>query len=436
METVQWIMSVGASFLEAIQLSNDISHLRASLPRAHVLIDHAEWGRFKDKELEKLLLEVKDATYDAEDLLRKFDNQLLRQNMGANRSRAGRLASSSLNIAKSLISGSKTKIKYAQSKIDKVVAEIEQMLDLMGFNIEPMQLGKQLMPETSSMITEPVVFGRDEERDQVIMLLGVLPSNYRSKKQSQTFTECTHVNHCLPAKRMKGETSRVKNFIDDDMACMEDLTVLPIVGIGGVGKTTLTQLVYNDSRVTTHFDVRIWVCVSDLFDKRRITTEIIQVLKRKRQETTESIAREEFISQPSLDELQMMLMKELMGQKFLLVLDDVWPNANLEWRGFSAPLRLDKSFPGCLKNVTSLTLLNLECRPNMESVLLNSTNTNKLKYLVFRDCSRLSSIGSLHALSSIYYVDISDCPKLTEIQQPFLNGSKPEDEELLKFILS
>ncbi|CAM0952681.1 unnamed protein product [Alopecurus aequalis] len=98
--------------------------------------------------------------------------------------------------------------------------------------------------------------------------------------------------------------------------------------------------------------------------------------------------------------------------------------------------RLDKSFPGCLKNVTSLTLLNLECRPNMESVLLNSTNTNKLKYLVFRDCSRLSSIGSLHALSSIYYVDISDCPKLTEIQQPFLNGSKPEDEELLKFILS
>lgn len=369
MDTVQWIMSVGTSFLEAIQLSNDLSHLRTSLPRARVLIDRAEWGRFKDKELEKLLLELKNTTYDSEDLLRKFDDQVLRQKMeDTNRSRAGQFISSSLNIAKGLISGSKTRVKEAQSKLDKVVAEIERMLDLMGFNVEPVQLGKQLMPETSSMITEPMVFGRDEERDKVIALLGVPPTNYRSATRTHTFIEG------LTAKRMKGENSGAKLVIDDDKPCMEDPTVLPIVGIGGVGKTTLAQLVYNDSRVTTHFDVRIWVCVSDLFDKRRITKEIIQVLNQKRKETILSITTEEFYSPPSLDNLQMKLMEELMDQKFLLVLDDVWPNANQEWRGFSAPLRYGRK--GSMILVTTRSLKVAEYVTTIEPVKLEGLPTD------------------------------------------------------------
>jgi hypothetical protein len=43
-----------------------------------------------------------------------------------------------------------------------------------------------------------------------------------------------------------------------------------------VGKTTLAQYIYNDSRVKKHFGLMIWVCVSDFFDKRRITKEIIE----------------------------------------------------------------------------------------------------------------------------------------------------------------
>jgi len=51
--------------------------------------------------------------------------------------------------------------------------------------------------------------------------------------------------------------------------------VLPIVGIGGVGKTTLAQLVYNDPGVKSNFDHRIWIWVSRNFDEMRFTREML-----------------------------------------------------------------------------------------------------------------------------------------------------------------
>ena len=48
--------------------------------------------------------------------------------------------------------------------------------------------------------------------------------------------------------------------------------------MGGVGKTTLTQLVYNKELVTERFDVRAWVCVSQEFDMLRITKTILEAV--------------------------------------------------------------------------------------------------------------------------------------------------------------
>ena len=87
---------------------------------------------------------------------------------------------------------------------------------------------------------------------------------------------------------------------------------MPIIGIGGVGKTTLAQLVYNDERVERYFDKRIWVCVSESFDVIRLTREIL-----------EHTCDDQYTCITNLNRLQVILQEKLMENRFLLVLDDV-----------------------------------------------------------------------------------------------------------------
>ena len=46
-------------------------------------------------------------------------------------------------------------------------------------------------------------------------------------------------------------------LLSDDLKS-EQLSVIPIVGAVGVGKSTLARLVYNDCRVSQHFEIKAW----------------------------------------------------------------------------------------------------------------------------------------------------------------------------------
>ncbi|KQJ84670.1 hypothetical protein BRADI_5g22162v3, partial [Brachypodium distachyon] len=125
---------------------------------------------------------------------------------------------------------------------------------------------------------------------------------------------------------------------------MEDksngVTVLPIVGIAGVGKTTLAQLVYNDPDVESHFDTKLWLWVSHNFDEVRLTREMLDFVPQDRRVGSLHInERHEGIS--SFAKLQEILKERMEYQlkRFLLILDDVWDNLDDErWNKLLNPL--------------------------------------------------------------------------------------------------
>lgn len=53
-----------------------------------------------------------------------------------------------------------------------------------------------------------------------------------------------------------------------------DVSILLVVGLGGVGKTTFAQLVYNDDKVLKHFELQMWVCVAEDFDEKVISKTV------------------------------------------------------------------------------------------------------------------------------------------------------------------
>ncbi|CDP03415.1 unnamed protein product [Coffea canephora] len=101
----------------------------------------------------------------------------------------------------------------------------------------------------------------------------------------------------------------------------ENISVQPIVGMGGIGKTTLARQVFNDPKIVNHFAKRIWVCVSDDFDVDRLFDFML-----------ESLGGQKPGGGVRQLEAKVQDLKNLLDdKKFLLVLDDVWDKESTRW---------------------------------------------------------------------------------------------------------
>ncbi|GAV67861.1 LOW QUALITY PROTEIN: NB-ARC domain-containing protein, partial [Cephalotus follicularis] len=145
------------------------------------------------------------------------------------------------------------------------------------------------------------------------------------------------------------------------------LHIISIIGMGGVGKTTVAQLVYNDQRVEAHFEKKIWVCVSDPFDEIRIAKAILEGLER---------------SVPNLNELESLLQAirdSVGGKKFLMVLDDVWTEKPTSFEQLKNSLKC--GLPGSRILVTT--------RKEKVARIIGTTDMIPLKQLTDKECLSL-----------------------------------------------
>ncbi|KAJ9184768.1 hypothetical protein P3X46_004460 [Hevea brasiliensis] len=266
---------LASPILEEISLAwnvnDDLEKLKSTLSTIKAVLLDAEEQQEKNHELTIWLSKLKDACYDAEDIVDEFECEAL-------------LRRSTDSKVRRFFSRSNNPLVF-RFKIGNRMKEIRERLDEISAQKGKFHLTERLVDErvvyrrremTHSFVQASDVIGRESDRDKIIEYL---------------------LHH--------GE--------------LENLSVVPIVGIGGLGKTTLAKMVYNDERVDRNFQLKMWVCVSEDFDVTRLAKEI----------TSSATGRS--YGDLTMDQLQARLRRSLAGRKFLLVLDDVWNENLVRW---------------------------------------------------------------------------------------------------------
>ncbi|XP_017976520.1 PREDICTED: disease resistance protein RGA2 [Theobroma cacao] len=239
-----------------------------------VLLD-AEENQAQNNQLRNWLQKLKDACYDAEDVLDEFQIEALRRQVLEQRN-IGKKVRSFLSSSNPVTFRFRMahKIKKATERFGEIAALKANfhLAEIAERHYDTRHLVMGLDRKTHSFVQVADIIGRAEDKEKIIKTLMQDPTDG------------------------------------------EDKSVLPIVGIGGLGKTALAKLVYNDERVDGHFKLKMWVCVSDDCDLKQLMIKIIKAAK----------GFDGNWSNMDLDQLQKVFRDCLDEKKYLLILDGLW----------------------------------------------------------------------------------------------------------------
>ncbi|XP_065627188.1 putative disease resistance protein RGA3 [Quercus suber] len=341
-----------------VGVDEEIRKLEDNLRMIQAVLEDAEKRQMTEAAVKLWLGKLKDTFYLMDDVLDEWNTELIKARIQEEEKEE--------EIAKSSHARKKTKVGFSIPSPSSWLHPVHNlsMRDDFAHKI------KDLSGKLDELFKERVGFGFELNRGTKVV-------------ERPTTTSLVDVSKICGRRREREEL--VSNLLGKDSQEEKSPHVISLIGMGGMGKTTLAQLAYNDVDVQAHFETRIWVCVSDPFDQIRVAKAII-----------ESIVGQS----PNITELQNLVNRIcdlIRGNKFFLVLDDVWSEKPNDWEPFELALKcgaqgsrilITSRKEGVAKMVNSAYTMNLEVLSNEDSWLICSQMA-----FVDKDDEQLGKLG-------------------------------------------